>query len=352
MENQRIRSLDGLRGIFAAVVMCGHFFLIYYPYGPGYFLNLALAVQFFFILSGVALGCGLGNRMISGELPFWAFARQRFARLYPMHLLSMAAAGLFIGKIYGSIPSSGNFVFDTVANLLLLQAVSFSWNVVSWSISTEFWIGLLILPFAIRRLSGMAALALSIGAYAATFLVVGTFERPFYPIAPHINSAALSTAAGLLAGVAVYRLLSASPAGINTRWRSWTPAIEGFLLVVILVTIIWGSRGYQEIIALSCMPILIYLCATSGSAVATALSSKPMNWLGSVSYSLYLIHLPLLGALKMTGLDRIPFWPRFALFCAVALVVSQLLARYIEVPLYRRLRGSTQTPTSPLIAAR
>ncbi len=346
MENQRIRSLDGLRGIFAAIVMCGHFYLIEMPTGAPRFQNVALAVQFFFILSGVALCCGFERKFASGQLSVMGFARQRLARLYPMHLLSMLLAGIFISRVYGAFPTGGNIALDTAANLTLLQAMGvipgWSWNVVSWSISTEFWVGLILLPIAIKRLSGSIAIALATAGYAAIFLTVYTFERPFPRIIPGVTSAALGTAAGLLAGVAVYRLLARQSRTTPRPVTPWAFACELATFSLILATIYAGSRGYIEVIALVCMPPLIYLAASSETWFSRALASRPLNWLGGISYSLYLIHIPLLGALKLSGIDSLPsIYARFVIFSAVCLLGAHVCFKFVEAPLYRRLRGTT-----------
>ena len=72
----RFVSLDGLRGIAAIAVMLFHVSLGYMPGG-------SLAVDFFFCLSGFVIALAFGKRFANG-LSFRAFAKARFARLYPM----------------------------------------------------------------------------------------------------------------------------------------------------------------------------------------------------------------------------------------------------------------------------
>lgn len=343
MDKHRIRSLDGLRGIFAAVVMGGHFFLIEVKSPGDQFTNIALAVQFFFILSGVALCFGTQHKFSIGQLSIWGFARQRLARLYPMHLLSMVAAGLFISQIYGTIPTGGNMTLDTGANLLLLQAMGvipgWSWNVVSWSISTEFWIGILMLPIAIKHLSARVALTLSVSGYAAIFLTAHTFVRPFFRLAPGLTLAAVSTASGMLMGIAIYRMLARRPKDDRGRITLLTGAAEVALLTLVVAVIYDAPRGYAEIVGLVCMPPLIYLSASSNSWFARILACRPLNWLGAISYSLYLFHIPILGALKLARIDTIDnMWLRFSVFSAVVLGASHLLYKCIEDPLYQHFR--------------
>ncbi|MFC4275103.1 acyltransferase family protein [Achromobacter aloeverae] len=346
MESGRIKSLDGLRGIFAVCVLSGHFFLVERRPDPTYFQNLALAVQFFFILSGVALCHGMSRHIVSGQFSLRAFARQRLARLYPMHLLSMGIAGIFLPPIFfGAIPTSGNLLKEALANFLLLQAMGpiegRSWNVVSWSISTEFWVGLIVLPLAMKRLRGPLALALAVACYALIFMVNHTVSLPFERTAPGVTLAALSTGAGLLAGVGTFQLLAAAR-GCPGRWA---PVIEPVLLGLILVIIWRGARGYQEAIALACMPVLIYLNASSATWLTRVLGSRTFTWLGQISFSVYLVHMSVHGALRMAGLDgALPMAATYLIYLISSLGLASILFRYVEAPLYAKLRGPVLIP--------
>ena len=85
------------------------------------------------------------------------FALVRFGRIYPLHLIMLAAfAGfellprLMLPQLHGAgvAPFTGGFDLKSlVANLLLLQGVGFedqlTWNAPSWSISAEFFAYLL-----------------------------------------------------------------------------------------------------------------------------------------------------------------------------------------------------------------
>ena len=341
----RIKPLDGLRGIFAATVMIGHFSLFANHFQADAFKNVMLCVQFFFILSGFALAYGFEEKFRNASVRIGSFAWQRLTRLYPIHILSMLAAGLFIPPLMGTLSATKNLAWGTLLNLLLLQCVgltdNWSWNIPSWSISTEFWVGLLVLPFAFRFIKTTVAILLSATGYTAIFLVVGSIRNQYAFVAPGLTLGVLSTTSGLLLGVALYRIGKTKNFNLNfgTSARSLAGLSELALLCAILYIASIGRHGGIEIFSIVAMPFLILSSSTSHSFFANILSSKPFAWLGKISYSLYLIHLPILGAMTLCGLEKIENIPfRFALFAIVAAVVSTLVYRFIERPIYDRFR--------------
>lgn len=341
LKHERIGALDGLRGVFAVTVMVGHFSLISTHFQAPAFKNVALSVQFFFILSGFALSHGFDTRMRNGDVSFVGFAWQRLARIYPLHILSMAAAGLFMWPILGALSTpSDNFAWVTALNIFLLQCVgltnAWSWNLASWSISTEFWVGIILLPLAFRFMSARTAAVLSLLGYASLYLSLHTVRTQFAFVVPGIASSVVSTASGLLMGVAICRF---ARHWRTLRNRTLASVTEALMLVGILYITYLSMHGDIEFIAIACMPILILSVAVSDSWMARVLASRPLVWLGEVSYSVYLLHIPILGVLYDLGLTRIDnLYLRFAVFATAVLLLSWASFRWFEHPIYQRLR--------------
>jgi len=354
----RIGSLDGLRGIFAVTVMVGHFALFQSHFASDLFKNVALCVQFFFILSGFALSYGFMERMRSGTVPFRSFAWQRLVRLYPMHIVSMAAAWFFMPVLMQTVSPSGTLATDTILNLFLLQCVgivqNWSWNIASWSISTEFWVGLVILPIAFKMLSARMSFALSIAGYALLLFTLGTVRTQYNHVVPGLSSAVVSTASGLLMGTALFRWAHslAFRLGLGASSRVVVGVMEASMLAAVIYIASLAVHGNIEFFCIAMMPFIIFSVATSQSWFASLLGSKPLLWLGHVSYSLYLLHIPILGALTKFGLNDIDSMAvRFAIFAAAVAGCSQLAYRFIEMPLYARWRGLFQPSRAKARAA-
>jgi peptidoglycan/LPS O-acetylase OafA/YrhL len=152
----RLRYLDGLRGIAAiAVAIFSHFMFFTQPFRPearsagapfyeilGPLYNYSwFAVDVFFVISGMVFAHVYGGRLPSAAV----FALRRFARLYPLHLLTLVATAILAGlfaALYGRTP----FGEDESAWLFLLNVLFiqygvvnevYSFNTPAWSLSVE-----------------------------------------------------------------------------------------------------------------------------------------------------------------------------------------------------------------------
>ena len=153
----RFVVLDSWRGIAACLVALFHLDAYSHLYGMPFLRNSWLFVDFFFVLSGFVIAANYQQRLLDG-FGVGRFLLLRLGRLYPLHFAMLA---LFIAfellKVlkriviptllsvnpiapFSTLQEAPNTV---VANLLLIQSLHvfdfLTWNVPSWSISTEFY---------------------------------------------------------------------------------------------------------------------------------------------------------------------------------------------------------------------
>src|SRR5258708_30521415 len=164
---ERFVQLDALRFFFAVIVVLVHTI--------GFKLTLihgGFAVDFFFILSGFVLS----HALICRPVPAAEFAWARLARLYPLHLVTLAWLVCLLAGMLANPPS--HLLASLGLNLVLLQGAwgldAKAWNFPSWSISVEFLVNLLILYPIVR--AGSVAVPPSL--LLLSFLLLTPPRRP------------------------------------------------------------------------------------------------------------------------------------------------------------------------------
>ena len=82
------------------------------------------------------------------------------------------------------------------------------------------------------------------------------------------------------------------------------------------------------------------------------LSAPPLVWLGKVSYSLYLIHVPLLVSAVHLTYGRLPLGVTIPAVIAASLLCAELMHRFVELPSIRlgRILGGLRRPGGALPA--
>lgn len=341
-------GLTGLRGVGAVWVAVYH---------AQYGLDLPVAdagylgVDLFFILSGFVLSHAHSD-------PIWtwprygAFLRTRFARIFPMHWAALALLGaalILYPRVGTEMP--GRFGWrELLSSLLLVQNWGWgrpaAWNAPAWSLSTEWLVSigfpLFLVPASRVHRPWAAALlcALCLAVFAA-FLFITRNPTPGVVARAGI----VRTACEFAAGCVLYRIHAA---GLRLNAVS---ACAGAALV--LCGLLLPSLAMLTVFG---FPTLILLAAQSDGIVSAALSSSPAVFFGEISYSIYLLHWPLLqvsnrlrSPLHLDGTTGC-LW--FLGYFAVVVALSAATYRLIEMPARRLLRPrSTTAPRSGSLVA-
>ncbi len=316
------------------------------------------AVVLFFVLSGFVLS--LPFLRGSGQPGYAEFAIKRICRIYPPFAAAilvsaalyalvqptpMPALSPWFNEVLWDRPLSADYV---VRNLMMTGIRSdMTLDLVMWSLVHELRISLVFpLVFLLTRrwpvasllgslVAGVACTAALAGAEAdslATSLIdTGRFVFLFVigiVVAGHVRAiqqgvARLPAALAALLWIGSLGLLLAPGPSVTNYYD-----------------FIWGA-GATGLIVL-----------TVGSVRAgRVLSAAPLVWLGRVSYSLYLIHVPLLIAALHLADGRLPVWATIAGVIPLSLVAAELMHRAVEMPsirLGRVLAGNWPRP--PVLA--
>jgi peptidoglycan/LPS O-acetylase OafA/YrhL len=304
--SQRIIELDALRGIMALTVAVFHF------QAPNHFFHGALAVDFFFILSGYMLA---KQYFFKERLGFSQFAIIRFSRLYPMHLFGlMILLFLFLIKIVVNIYNGASVgealgwhfppdyykdgvIFSLVQHLLLLNNVGLNpsatyWNGPSWSISVELWVNYIyFLHFRFIRAASLMLLVLF--CYILIFNFSKTIDVHHQNIFNFVNLGLIRGFAGVCIGVTIYRLMI-NKDRLRIKFFSLIPFIQMIFLMFIYYCMHMWTDGPNSFAAIPFIAALICsICIFDGGWLVECLRNHWLGFLGKISYSIYLVHYPI-----------------------------------------------------------
>lgn len=351
-------ALDGLRGLAIAGVLLFH---------TGVLSGGFLGVDLFFALSGFLITDLLLREYAATEtVSLTAFWGRRIRRLFPaLAVLLVAVVGLsWVLREGAYLPgalSDGPWVQANLANWHLIAESSDYWARFTggrvfehlWSIAIEeqfylLWpILLLALLHGRKRDHRRVAVCAGLAAVASLVLMIVLLD-PADTTRVYIgtDTRAFSLLLGALAATGPARRFLGH---VLRRWAGIAMAVlvAGIVVPWVFVdgeTSLWLFRGglfaYSAAAA-----VLVLLCVRApATAVARALSVRPLVWLGTVSYSLYLWHWPMLVLLR----DEAAGWPRTVLACALALAAAAGSKYLIEDPIRFRApwaRGRTGRTT-------
>ena len=375
-EDSRIAGLDGLRGIAALAVFGVHFNQIVgldTTYGPvdlyRWFGNGEYGVALFFGLSGFLLGLPFWRAKLEGhKFPsVRRYALRRVARILPAYYLCLLVLVLWSG--IWRVPG-------TTADILLHITFLFNYaefsilsiNPPFWTLAVEmqFYLLLPLVFLGIWRLnlrrSMLALIVLAAASYGLHYgLMVSvtrvidwplsswqTWVRPYGAVLNHSLPGHLPHFLfGVLAGPIFIRLKNSGGAVVG----AWRFAESLFWLVALMILLLLATEvgGAIQIpfgrYGLPLVPLLItmVIVATPFTRIARAmLEAPPLRQLGSLSYGVYIYHLPCLTALDQylrgQGMDAAEYPLAFGggafVITVVAATVSYLL---IERPVLARV---------------
>lgn len=308
------------------------------------------AVLVFFVLSGLVVALPalrkpgfswtgfLTGRMVRIYLPVWASLAIGTALIWLLPRdQSVVTAGSWMSQSNATAVTP-----STLWGQMSLTAVSYDINNVLWSLRWEL-IFSVLLPLFVAVAQVVRRRWLLAGAVAFILILLGTLA--------HID------ALKYLPVFFIGTLLAVRLDSINewTRQRLKRPraTLWGIILVVgvllLLVARWWAgslaSFGTLSDSVLRLMPVLgaagLVWAAIGVPFLRRALDSRPGQWLGRISFSLYLIHIPILATLTFVLGDH-KWWLVAVLTVPVALVAAWGFYRVIERPSHRLARYTSQ----------
>lgn len=336
--NRQIASLTALRGIAAFVVLLAHAADIGGVPAPnavgisrGY-----LAVDVFFLLSGFLLALSYGNVFAVGSsfAIIRSFLWARFARTYPVHLLVL----IFLLPLYGIDRSFSGVAL--IKNLLLIQApwsLLTTWNYPAWSISAE-WHAYVLFPLVVTSLlRGSVASVVRMMLYAVVALAIVAWTYDGLISVASGPAVLLRTLPEFLVGIILYRLYS------NRCGASWLSRDISAVVIASMVVAMALVPHTDLLVIIGLLPIFLLSIAYNSGTVTRLLSFGPVQFLGHVSYSIYMVQMlpallfafyrPLLGRVGIGSPAR-----EAIVYIVLSVLLGTTLSLLIEHPARKWLR--------------
>ncbi len=354
-------EIDGLRALAILPVIIFHFGASWLPGG-------FVGVDVFFVISGYLITAILLKEHAAGTFSFKEFWLRRIRRILPAMLLMLlvtSVAGMFIlfGASRTTLGWQSLSAIGMSANVMMRSLTKSYWSpsaetlplLHTWSLSVEeqFYLIYPILLLACFRWFPKRLLACLVGLCGFSFVVclITSFKNPssaFYllPNRAWELAAGCCLAAWPRSRVSAGDVLSNQKRATDPMWYRFLPVL-GIALIVASWFLVKGKGfpGYMALLPVLGAVLIIRFAGEPGCVVTSLLSLRVMCFIGTLSYSLYLWHWPVIVLWRAAEnrWEHIPAWPCVVLIPVLALIAYYLVerpGRYLRNPLPWVTRGA------------
>ncbi len=346
-KKERFKELDALRGLAALIVVFYHAVLMAADLLPPPYLQILTvvrpfwagqsAVTLFFTLSGFVLFLPY---LHGRSAPYGLYLLRRICRIYLPYLAALGIAVLGAYFFHNQLNSFSTWSHMTwnrpVDARLVVQHILFivegydlaQYNNAFWSLVVEMRLSIIFPLFALLALRvrwpWLAALAVGLA-------LVG----------PMIHRPAVEFASLFLLGIVVAANHEAIARIVKSLKISW-------ILLVVLALVIFGSPPATKLVGLYA---LLAQGGCSALFIVASLHFEPMQkflshpfcqWLGRISYSMYLVHIPILYASTTLLQYVLPYGVIVPIYVVAVGLASEVFNRFVEQPAQRLGKVLTQ----------
>ncbi len=295
-----------------------------------------LAVQTFFVLSGFVLARTYAHTKWDRR-SLGRFFTARFARIYPVYFVSLIILSPFIIEMMlAPVWTPGQRATLLTNYLLVLQgwtgSLGVGWNTPAWSLSCEFFFYLWF-PVLFVALRNARWRAISVAMVVAILLPIVLDHsgapwswKPLYQLGDFV------------AGIAAARIFALI--GDRRGWKKrghwlYVPAVIFGGWLIIHPAVVNGSGADLNTFLRPLNAAMLVGFALSGGWIAKWLSGTITDFLGKASYSMYVLHVPILwwtGRYFVHGKMHPPLPIGAAIYLSLVVVASGLVYHWLEAP--------------------
>jgi peptidoglycan/LPS O-acetylase OafA/YrhL len=357
MQKEQLRALTGLRFLLAIWVVVYHRTAGYAQTVPHPLFYMAVGI--FFSLSGfiLAYNYNLENNWDLQQLRKFALAR--FARIYPVYALGLLLVVHFQLRAFLRQPAPQT-AFGVLQFTLLqawIPAATGMWNSPGWSLSNEAFFYALF-PFLGVALWRCTKLTVQILIVAA--LWAGAMSVPCLVVVAHVPGVNFGATAdnhhSFLLDLIRYNPLLHLPEfligvlgcriflDVKQNWAGrgyyfYTPGIFLFGSAITFATLIPYTVLHDGLADPAVLLIVVGL-ALGGGLVDRVLSNRVLVFLGTCSYSMYILHLPILAWLQKLHFLSLTSGRDIMLSILIIIAISSVIFVSFEEPLNLIVKGN------------
>ena len=364
------RDIQVLRGLAVLAVLLFHAEESYFPLGY-------LGVDVFFVISGFVVtplilrvftdqASGLG--LLSNLRDFYM---RRFYRLAPALAVTLTISAVTI-FLLGPIVDHQRFARQGIATLLLagnLGAYSYSGDYFSpnpnpfvhtWSLSVEeqiyIFLPLILMVFLYNRRRLKKITIVVLGCISAISFVSFLFPAILQPV---FSRAGIQLVAEFSFYSPIDRIWQFTIGGLgflllnryqNHKWKILKSF--NFIAVIAFVMILFGSIHMSlKVSSIFASLIAVTVIAFKSLEVLPEILISKLEWIGDRSYSIYLVHMPLLYVAKYSLATQIGNGENRIVQSTIAVVASIILGAFSYSKIENRYRNSGMSDFSSLKTA-
>ena len=285
------------------------------------------------------------------------FFKKRLLRILPLYFIIVAIAGLLTQSVINNpmeVVRSFLFLFETWG--------LFPFSVPWWSLRTEleFYVLLgILMPLIHFRKGRFLLLAAITALFAGRYFIL--FRPELYSshkfLSIVLTQSAVAHAPTFLIGITasiIYIRFGASMKEYFYRSRIFNSIVSDFIFILILAAlsfvlgkvavmgmtpaeVSWPQHYTYEALLWSLVLLSVIVLPLK---IKPLISNRVLAYIGEISYSFYLIHLPVMFYVNYTFLPiqkgfTLIFFGKLLLILAITLVLSSLSYRFIEKPFLR-----------------
>lgn len=331
-----ISGLESIRGIAACLIVCFHVWALCEFAGNSSILDRIVSnfdsfVRMFFLLSGFALLCGYEKNLLNGEVSLRNFYIKRFFKIAPVFYLAMILqliiSYFFQKQVYSimSVIMSATFLSGFLpANQELIV-----WA--SWAIAIEF-IFYLIFPLFVLIVKNKYSLIIS---FILSLIITYNYNNLIGSGVPSSHINILRYLSYFFMGGILYKGV---PIICKIRKVKLKYVVDIIFLIIATILGIVFTKLFSRDVGMLIGFSLIICGAIYG--YSGLIENKFTKFLGSISYSTYLLHMiiiQILNKFEIIKIIRISISNIYLSYITVAMfiliatcIISYFTTRYVE----------------------